>query len=313
MRHSRWYRAFHWAEGFRKRHKKLLIAFVLFWFFLLVWPLNLLGMAPVWSWPVTVQVVDAETGMPLQGVIVQADWPSVTGTLAGGHYRWGTIRDMETRTDEKGFFHLPGWIRVGFRNWISETDPEIRLYKAGYWPRTLKNSSSKSDEIILWPELWISDWNGEEIELEPMHWREWSKEEWKENEKKGMGGPSFENCGWIKYPEVIIEDLRFLMRRREVFGQPRKRLDELAKLWHEEEQKCGIKVFSLIKKHGFTEQEWKACCEYEAAKHLSPHSAEIMMQRFKVMPDGRWMPLEPEKVRIKTNSPADQLKHSGKE
>jgi len=69
----------------------------------------------------------------------------------------------------------------------------------------------------------------------------------------------------------------------------------------------------VLLKHGLTKKEWKACCEYEAAKHLSPHSTEIMMQRFKVMPDGRWMPLEPEKVRIKTNSPADQLKHSGKE
>lgn len=260
MRHSRWYRAFRWAEGFRKRHKKLLIAFVLFWFFLLVWPLNLLGMAPVWSWPVTVRVVDAETGMPLQGVIVQADWPSVTGTLAGGHYRWGTIRDMETRTDEKGFFHLPGWIRVGFRNWISETDPEIRLYKAGYWPRTLKNSSSKSDEIILWPELWISDWNGEEIKLEPMHWREWSREEWEKNKRKRLGGPGFEGCEWLGYPELLIENIRMANRENEVRGNKGAQFPGMVRFYNRLRKQCGIDPFEILHTHGLSRQEWIECC-----------------------------------------------------
>lgn len=273
---SKLYRSFHWLNGFRKRHRKLVNGVGLLLFFILVWPLNFLGMAPVWSWPVTVQVVDAETDAALPEVVAVAVWPSETGTLAGGTYRWGTIRRMETQSNDKGFFHLSGWMRVGFRNWISETGPKIYLYKAGYWPRTLKNNLNKFDEIILWPEPWISDWNGKVVKLEPMHWREWTKEEWEKQHKR----QSYEklrilpinnhdrdwppnNCKWKRRPKDFLEGMRYFLRMVEMLPRSYKLIkstpDELKKI----EKDCGENPYRYLKQYGMTDKEWKACCELQ--------------------------------------------------
>jgi len=330
---------------FAKRHRKALkvIAFLLF--FILVWPLNLLGMAPVWVWPVTVKVVDAETGEPLEDVAVDAVWPSVTGTLAGGPYHWGTIRRMQTRTDEKGYFHLSGWVRIGFRNWISETDPEIYLSRAGYWPRTLKNNINKFDEFIMWPEPWISDWNGKVVELEPMHWREWTKEEWEEKGKDwGAAINYWEDCQWLKFPMNIVENIQYRVRKREMIAPNLDVCGDGMRFIKQAKEQCGIDAFSLLSHYGLTEEEWEICLhsirraifldslrggkknadhakkelksmdkEKKVEKRASPHGTGIiMMQSYKVMPDGRLKPLEIEKAGIKRTTPGESGQKHGK-
>ncbi len=252
--------------GFLWRHKKALLVLVAILFFILVWPMNLLGMAPVWSRSVTAQVVDAETGEPLEGVVVEAIWPSVTGTLAGGPHHWGIIQRLETQTDEKGFFHLPSWVRIGYHNWISVTDPEIHLYKAGYWPRTLKNDINKFDQIIIWPEPWKSDWDGKVIKLEPMHWREWTKEEWEKQIKKheylwAYGRiPADNGCGWMKVPHNVIEDIRFDIRRKELVDRSMVVAEEIKEILINAKDNCGVDVFQYLSQFGLTPEEWKACC-----------------------------------------------------
>jgi len=214
-------------------------------FFIFVWPLNLAGMSPIWSTSIEAQVVDAETGKPLENAVVIADWPSVTGTLAGGPYTWGTIHHAETRTKEDGFFYIRPWISMGFRDWITENHPTIRVHKAGYYSKTLTNNKSDGYGWIIWPKPWRSDWDERVIALEPIHWREWTKENWNENENKLRGSVSFEDCNWVKYPEIIIDDMRYLRRKGQILNKPG--LGNRSRYWWREQQKCGVKLFPILK------------------------------------------------------------------
>ena len=285
--------------GFIWRHKKALLVLVAILFFILVWPMNLLGMAPVWSRSVTAQVVDAETGEPLEGVVVEATWPSVTGTLAGGPHHWGIIQRLETQTDEKGFFHLPSWVRIGYHNWISETDPEIYLYRAGYWPRTLRNNINKFDQIIIWPEPWKSDWDGKVIKLEPTHWREWTKEEWEKQHKDDAYDAANgyliimlrlnnddriwppNNCDWKRRPRDFLEGMRYQLRMMEMLLPTRRykvvkrTLDELKKI----EKDCGTNPYQYLKQYGITDEEWYTCCAETAEERAVRERSEKTQEK----------------------------------
>ena len=246
--------------GFIWRHKKALLVLITILFFILVWPMNLLGMAPVWSRSVTAQVVDAETGAPLPEVVVVAIWPSVTGTLAGGPHHWGIIQRLETQTDEKGFFHLPSWVRIGYHNWISETDPEIHLYKAGYWPRTLKNNINKFDQIIIWPESWKSDWDGKVVKLKPMHWRAWTKEEWEEKGKDwGAAINYWRDCRWLKFPMNVVENIKYRIRKREMIEPNLDVCGDGMEYLRDAREQCGVDAFILLKRYGLSKEEWEIC------------------------------------------------------
>ena len=55
--------------------------------------------------PVTARVVDAETGQPVEGVMVVANCP-----MRGGHGTpAGQAMVMEAVTDKDGVFHFPWW------------------------------------------------------------------------------------------------------------------------------------------------------------------------------------------------------------
>jgi hypothetical protein len=158
---------------------------------------------------------------------------------------------------------------MGFRDWITENHPTIRVHKAGYYSKTLTNNKSDDYGWIIWPKPWRSDWDERVIALEPIHWREWTKKNWNENENKLRGSVSFEDCNWVKYPEIIIDDMRYLRRKGQILDKPS--LGNRSRYWWREQQKCGIKLFPILKKHGFTEEEWKACCEYHPpTQTLSP-------------------------------------------
>ena len=83
-----------------------------------------------WSDPITATVVDSETGQPIEGVVVVADW-RLKGGLEGGN-PVGHLALMEAVTDKAGTFHFPGWgPRLSFsilRDW----EPELFFFKNGY-------------------------------------------------------------------------------------------------------------------------------------------------------------------------------------
>lgn len=120
-------------------------------------------------------VVDAETGQPIEGVVVTANWQLQSGSV-GGSRPAGQIQVMEAVTDAKGRFYFPAWgpkstpisFHIPFIEGsphLENEDPAMVLFKSGYkWARQLNSSApilnyNKSS-------LRKSQWHGKTIKLE---------------------------------------------------------------------------------------------------------------------------------------------------
>jgi hypothetical protein len=87
--------------------------------------------------PFQVKVVDAETGLPLEGVIVDAQWRMES---RGGH-SLGWFTATEAVTDKEGIARMPGWgplripnMRGGYlaQGRLTPNEPSLMLYLDGY-------------------------------------------------------------------------------------------------------------------------------------------------------------------------------------
>lgn len=129
--------------------------------------------------PIIATVVDAETGVPLEGVNIVVRWAleeKTTGT------RVGDLDLMEAVTDKNGTFHISGWqgkappegtapwtdkVSVRYETRLSSGSPEIILFKSGYEPTAVGNydylSPALRDEHHTWQRF--SEWDGKVIKL----------------------------------------------------------------------------------------------------------------------------------------------------
>ena len=83
--------------------------------------------APIEAW-----VVDAETGKPIAGVVVTANWELVKGSLDGPRY-YGQLEVKETVTDANGRFAFDGFsMEDSSGAELRESDPQVIVFKAGY-------------------------------------------------------------------------------------------------------------------------------------------------------------------------------------
>jgi hypothetical protein len=106
------------------------------------------------------QVVDEQTGQPIEGAIVVAQWVLFqAGPGHGGHK--GRLHIHETVTDKDGRYFIPAW---GPRPHLPLTelhnhDPEILIFKSPYEPRSLYNRDRREDSVR------VSDWDGKVVKL----------------------------------------------------------------------------------------------------------------------------------------------------
>lgn len=124
--------------------------------------------APFWytAEPIQGNVVDAETGQPLEGVIVTANW-QLEGGIEGS-YPVGQMMVMETVTDKNGRYRFPGWgpKRRPLSGRIRTSGPQLLLFKSGYEYAELENAlNDKSLRGELENPL-RSDWSGKTVRLE---------------------------------------------------------------------------------------------------------------------------------------------------
>ena len=83
--------------------------------------------APIEAW-----VVDAETGKPIEGAVVTANWELVKGSFDGPRY-YGQLEVKETVTDAKGRFAFEGFSKEDSSGAeLRESDPQILIFKAGH-------------------------------------------------------------------------------------------------------------------------------------------------------------------------------------
>jgi len=84
--------------------------------------------APIEAW-----VVDADTGAPIEGAVVTANWQMVAFGFDTGGRKKGQLEVMETVTDKNGRFYFPGFTKINLSgNALGEADPQILIFKPGY-------------------------------------------------------------------------------------------------------------------------------------------------------------------------------------
>lgn len=95
------------------------------------------------STPIEAWVVDAETGAPIEGAVVTANWQLVASGLDTGGRKLHQLEVMETVTDKAGRFYFPGFTRINFTlEELREEDPQILIFMRGYRYARLKSDES---------------------------------------------------------------------------------------------------------------------------------------------------------------------------
>lgn len=106
------------------------------------------------------QIVDAETGQPIEGAVVVAQWVLFEGGIGHGGHK-GRLHIYEAVTDQDGRYFIPAWGPKTHppMTELDNRDPEILLFKSMYEPKTLYNNVMREDSIR------ISDWDGKVVKL----------------------------------------------------------------------------------------------------------------------------------------------------
>jgi len=113
-----------------------------------------------WSEAIHARVIDAETGQPIEGVVVVADWKLYGGGIGhGGHHR--ALFVEETLTDANGEFAFGKWgprRRPAYA--VLDTAPRLLLFKRGYQHRFLSNAADSNAAVRR------SDWTASTVQLQ---------------------------------------------------------------------------------------------------------------------------------------------------
>lgn len=174
-------------------------------------------------------VVDAETGKPLEGVIVTANWQVLEGTLAGTN-TGGQLQVLEAVTDVKGRFRFPAWgpkplppRKSGWMvdQYIGNEDPQLVLFKSGYEMVKLTNHLIVSQRNTA--SVRKSIWNGQTIKLKRF---QGGAKEYADHLRAASDLLNFVDfgveCEWTKVPHMLValekEDLRLRAQNPSAFG-----------------------------------------------------------------------------------------------
>lgn len=106
------------------------------------------------------QIVDGESGQPIEGAVVVAQWVLFhIGIGHGGHK--SRIHIYETVTDKDGRYVIPAWgpkPRPPMTE-LQERDPDILIFKSGYEPEVLTNSTMREGAMRM------SEWDGKVVKM----------------------------------------------------------------------------------------------------------------------------------------------------
>ena len=105
------------------------------------------------------KVVDADTGTPLDGVSIVAEWQIYV--MAVQSHLGDRVKVIETNTGSDGNYLVPGWGPVVRPPWgaLLNHSPRLTFFKSGYYPKVVLNER-ESDAMIR-----KSEFDGKEIFL----------------------------------------------------------------------------------------------------------------------------------------------------
>ena len=155
------------------------------------------------------RVVDAQSGAPLEGVIVVAHW-QLEGGLEGGNVL-GQVNVLETITDASGGFKFPAWGPVPIPRGLpanarlKDLDPEMVLFKPGYKFVHLQNTKTFEQTRGFGSVVRTSDWNHKTIKMNALFGDtdEMAKELWGLESSLRFGTNRFSSCAWASMTEMI--------------------------------------------------------------------------------------------------------------
>jgi len=151
-------------------------------------------------------VIDAETGKPIEDVVVVAHW-----RLQGG-FEGGTavneLKILESVTDKGGRYSFPAWgpkfAWSGLFGSLLSESPELFMFKRGYKYLGLNNYTYRDRNASK------SDWNEKTVKLEPFagtleqyaqHLSSLSSDLWTTG--YGVGDHLGDYCGWKSFPNML--------------------------------------------------------------------------------------------------------------
>jgi hypothetical protein len=149
------------------------------------------------------RVIDADTKLPLAGVVVVAHW-QLFYPIFHGHVR-RDIEILEAVTDQDGWFQLPAWgplpIPAGMpsRTRMSHGVPIIILFRSGYGQQVTNGSEDTMDDKR--DAVYRSRWDGKAIEIKRF---EGSRLAYAESVGPLITGLNYPNCIWKKMPRMLI-------------------------------------------------------------------------------------------------------------
>lgn len=122
-----------------------------------------LGLVPLSADPIDSQVVDADTGAPIEGAVVVAYWEIHQGSLGGDASPCGAANVEEAVTDKDGKFHISGWgpTMAGCRGEMRQGNPELYVFKSGYRHLQVPNDWTSTSSVMTTH----SGWTGRQMKL----------------------------------------------------------------------------------------------------------------------------------------------------
>jgi hypothetical protein len=147
-------------------------------------------------------VKDADTGQPLEGVIVVAQW-ELRGGLHPGPV--GSLTVLETVTDATGRFTFYAWgPRVApLGTYFGAAAPRFLFFKPAYEPSYLSNTVRKKIDRSL---LRHSEWDGKTILLKKFMGseKEWAKQIHFVDDSIDFAF-DYHDCSWKQIPRILVE------------------------------------------------------------------------------------------------------------
>jgi len=157
------------------------------------------------------KIVDAETGQPLGGVNIVAQW-QLDPTWVGDSN--ASLHVAEAVTDQDGDFYFPKWGPITlplFADFGEGRDPLLSIFKSGYDVEFLDNGIISDTRHRAIP-LGNFKWNGATTKLR--RWNGSLRDYWWRVNAMSGGLPG-EDKAWRAYPRMVLALLKEQQRLKE--------------------------------------------------------------------------------------------------